>query len=116
MDFIKINGVAIPAPSTFNPSIMDISNAERNANGMMIMEIIAQKQKLELAWDIIAADELKSILNLIDSAFFQVEYPNPKTNKTTTKTMYCGDRTFGMIDYNGGNILYKGFKVNFIER
>ena len=46
MDFIKINGVAIPAPSTFNPSIMDISNAERNANGMMIMEIIAQKQKL----------------------------------------------------------------------
>ena len=90
MSLIKINGVEIPTPSTFNPSIMNLSNSERNANGMMIMEIIAQKQKLELSWKIISAEKLSSVLNLIDSTFFQVEYPNPKTNKTTTKTMYSG--------------------------
>lgn len=116
MSLIKINGVEIPTPSTFNPSIMNLSNSERNANGMMIMEIIAQKQKLELSWKIISAEKLSSVLNLIDSTFFQVEYPNPKTNKTTTKTMYCGDRTVGVMSYIDGEIKYKDFKVNFIER
>ena len=45
---IKINGVAMPAPSEYSVSIMDISKAERNAAGTMIIERIATKRKIEL--------------------------------------------------------------------
>lgn len=116
MALISINGVAIPTPSEMKPSIMNISNSERNANGTMIMEIIAQKQKLELSWNVISAEDLSSLLNLIDATFFNVEYPNPKTNGRTVKTMYCGDRSVGVMSYVNEQIRYKDFKVNFIER
>ena len=116
MSLIKINGVEIPTPSTMITSVMDISNSERNANGTMIMEIIAQKQKLELTWKTISANDLSKVLSLINSTFFSVEYPNPLLNHKSSKTMYSGDRSVGAMSYIDGIIKYKDFKVNFIER
>ena len=45
---IRINGVTIPTPSDYSVGIMDLSQAERNANGTMIIERIATKRKLEM--------------------------------------------------------------------
>ncbi|SHJ51859.1 hypothetical protein SAMN02745163_02048, partial [Clostridium cavendishii DSM 21758] len=55
---IKINGVVLPAPTDYQVSINDISNAERNANGTMIIERIATKRKLELAWKFLSKEDL----------------------------------------------------------
>jgi hypothetical protein len=113
---IKINGVLMPSPSEYNVGIMDISKAERNARGDMIIERIATKRKLELVWKHLTRQELNRVLSLVAPVFFQVEYPDPQDNATKTGTFYCGDRTVGAIDYYNGQVRWKDIKFNLIER
>lgn len=113
---IEIDGVEIPAPSEYLVGIMDLSKAERNARGDMIMERIATKRKLELAWKHLSKEKLNRVLNLVSPVFFQVEYPDPQDNSRKAGTFYCGDRFVGAIDYINGQIRWKDIKFNLIER
>lgn len=112
---IKINGVVLPTPSDYNPGIQDISKAERNARGTMIIERIATKRKIELAWKYLSQEELSLILNLISPVFFTVEYIDPKDGRITG-TFYVGDRNVGALDYINGIIRWKDIKFSLIER
>ena len=60
---IKINNVTIPTPSEYNVGIQDLSKAERNARGTMIIERIATKRKLEMNWKYLTKLELQQLLN-----------------------------------------------------
>lgn len=113
---IKINGVDIPAPTDFQVGIMDISKAERNAKGEMIIERIATKRKLELAFKNLPKDESSKLLKLVSSVFFEVEYIDPQDNGFKTGTFYCGDRTSGMMGFLNGQPYWKDVKFNLIER
>lgn len=112
---IKINGVVLPTPSDYNPGIQDISKAERNARGTMIIERIATKRKIELAWKYLSQEELSLILNLISPVFFTVDYIDPKDGRITG-TFYVGDRNVGALDYINGIIRWKDIKFSLIER
>lgn len=116
MDLIKIEGVDIPSPSDYLVSILDISNAERNANGAMIIERIATKRKIELSWSVLKKDEISKLLRLVSSVFFIVNYVDPQDNATRTGTFYAGDRTTGMLSFKNGEPVYKDVKLNLIER
>ncbi|KRQ86060.1 hypothetical protein ABG79_02192 [Caloramator mitchellensis] len=116
MSVLKINGADVPAPSSLIVGIMDISKAERNAQGTMIIERIATKRKLELSWSYLTKDELSNLLNKVSPVFFEVTYTDPQTGVLRTGTFYCGDRSVGMMDYNNGNIRWKDIKFNLIER
>lgn len=113
---IKINGVVLPTPSDYQIGIMDLSKAERNARGTMIIERIATKRKIELSWNYLSKDDLSRVLRLVSSVFFTVEYIDPQENTWKTGTFYCGDRTAGALDYRNGVIRYKDIKFNLIER
>lgn len=113
---IKINAVTIATPSSYNVSIMDISKAERNANGLMIIERITTKRKLELNWNYLTEIQLSTLLTAVSAVFFTVEYPDIQDGALRTGTFYVGDRGSEMIEYNGGNPVYKSVKFNFIER
>lgn len=116
MSLIKINGVAIPTPSEYLIGIQDISKAERNANGTMIIDRIATKRKLELSWKYLNKNDLSNLLNKVSPVFFTVEYLDPQDNATKTGTFYCGDRNCGMLDFINSNPRYKDVKFNLIER
>jgi hypothetical protein len=113
---IKVNGVALPTPSDYNVGIMDISKAERNAAGTMVIDRIATKRKLELSWKYLSKEDLSKVLNLVAPVFFDVKYIDPQTNSWKTGIFYCGDRHVGALDYRKGNIRYKDIKFNLIER
>lgn len=113
---IKINGVVLPAPSEFQVNIMDLSKAERNARGTIIIERIATKRKIELEWSYLNKDDLSMVLNLVNSVFFTVDYIDPQTNGWRKGTFYVGDRSVGALDYRNGVIRYKDIKFNLIER
>ena len=113
---IKINGVEIPTPSDYTVGIMDISRAERNARGTLIMERIATKRKIEMRWNYLDKDRLSQLLNLVSPVFFQVNYINPQTNIWEEGKFYVGDRKVGALDYRNGVIRYKDIKFNIIER
>lgn len=113
---IKINTVTIPTPSDFQVSVMDISKAERNANGDMIIERIATKRKLELTWKYLSQADLSALLIRVSAVFFTIEYPDPQTGALRTGTFYSGDRTAGAIDYQNDTPRWKDIKMNFVER
>jgi hypothetical protein len=116
MALVSIGGVDLLTPSDFGVSIMDLSKAERNANGTMIIERIATKRKLELSYNYLTGASLSVILNAIDSVFFDVTYLDPKTNGMRTGSFYCGDRSTGMLDYIDGVPRYQAVKFDLIER
>ena len=95
---------------------MDLTKAERNARGTLILERIATKRKIELSWNYLDKDKLSQLLNLVSPVFFQVEYIDPQDNRRKTGTFYAGDRKVGALDYRNGVIRYKDIKFNIIER
>jgi hypothetical protein len=116
MALINVGGTDLPAPSDFNVGIQDISKADRNANGDMIIERIATKRKLELSWSYLTKSQLSTVLSAVSPVLFTVIYPDPQTGATRTGTFYSGDRNCGMLRFINGVPEYKDVKFNLIER
>lgn len=112
---IFINSVKISTPSTLQIGIMDLSKAERNAKGNLIIERINTKRKLELSYNYLSATSLSTLLNAISGTTFTVTYPDAQTGANRTGTFYVGDRNAGAIDFQGGTVRYKDIKFNLIE-
>lgn len=114
---LKINGVAIAAPSVFQVDIADIDGeTRRNARGDLIRDRVAVKRKLNCEWPPLAMGEISTLLQAVKDVFFQVTYPDPMTGRTETKTFYVGDRSMPLLLVKDGQYLWKGLKMNFIEK
>lgn len=114
---LKINGVAIVAPSVFQVDIADIDGeTRRNARGDLIRDRVAVKRKLNCEWPPLAMGEISTLLQAVKDVFFQVTYPDPMTGRTETKTFYVGDRSMPLLLVKDGQYLWKGLKMNFIEK
>jgi hypothetical protein len=113
---LQINGVDMPSPSEMSVGIQDLVKAERNANGKMIMERIATKDKIDLSWNYLTPAQLSQIMSAVSALFFTVTYTNPVTNTERTATFYKGDVTAPIMDFINGNLRYKGVKFNVIEQ
>jgi hypothetical protein len=116
MALVMINGVALPTPTEFQVGIMDISKAERNANGMMIIERVATKRKLFLTYSYATASDASAILKAVSPTFYTVTYQDPQDRTMKSGSFYCGDRNIGMVDYINGIPRYKDLTFNLIER
>ena len=89
---IKINGVDIATPKTFETTVTDLDGeTNRNANGELIRDRIAVKRKLNLEWGPLNQAQMQTLLNAVSSVFFTVTFPDPMSG-VITKTMYVGDR------------------------
>jgi hypothetical protein len=113
---LEIDDVQMPTPSGIVVSIMDLSKAERNAAGNMVIERIATKRKLEISYSLLAQDKMSQILQAISPVFFTVKYFDPQDNDYKTGTFYAGDRKVNAMDYLGGKIRWKDITFNLIER
>lgn len=112
---LKINGVAIKTPSSFQVDISDIDGeSNRNARGELIRDRVAVKRKLNCQWDGLKDAEIKVLLNAVKDVFFTVEYPDPMVGGLTTKTFYVGDRNAPM--YNYSLHIWDNLKMNMIEK
>lgn len=114
---IEFDSVEIPTPGSYTVSVNDISKAERNANGTIIIERIATKRKIELSWPYLSSADLSTLFsNFSSNTFISVTYPDPVTGAARTGTFYAGDRSAGAIDYQAGVIRWKDVKFNLIEQ
>ena len=116
MALISINGVDLPTPNEYDPSIQDLVKADRNANGTLIAEKIATKRKIQLGWPYLTGAQYSQIQNLVDSMFFTVKYFDAKENGYKTGTFYVSDRPAPMMRFKNGVAEYKDIKINLIER
>jgi hypothetical protein len=112
---IKVNNTEVQTPSSYQVSIEDIVKAERNAAGTMVIERIATKRKIELAWNFMTQSQLSTLLQMVSAVTFTVEYPDPQDGAMRLGTFYAGSKSAGAIDYRNDVIRWKDCKFNLIE-
>jgi hypothetical protein len=112
---IEINGVALPTPTGFSVGTMDISKAERNANGNLIIERINTKKKLSITYAYLNASDLSSVLTKVSPTTFTVKYLDPVSNSFQTAKFYSGDRNVGMIDFFNNVPRYKDVTFELVQ-
>ena len=116
MAIYSIGGVAMPSPQNFGVSLMDISKAQRNANGDMLLERITTKRKIAIGYEFLTGSQMQTILNAVSPVFFTVSYTDPLTNASRTGTFYCGDRSVDVLDFVGSTVRYKSCQFDLIEK
>lgn len=119
---VKINGKDISDYLTTGTSVgwYDVSkNSGRetsNANGTMILNVIATKYRLDLVCRHLDNDEFKDFYSeIIKSPKMKVEFYNPFTGKNQTIVAYRGDRSAKPYMPWGVGILFEGPTQALIE-
>jgi hypothetical protein len=113
---MRINGTEIKTP-TLKVSTFVISNSERTADGTMVMDIIAEKRRLDLTWTIIRDTELEQVMALLSGQVFHtVTYPDPARGEETTITVYRGDAGQDVGQRVAGTRYWQNVTLAFIER
>jgi hypothetical protein len=116
MSLIKVEGVDLPTPSSYNVTIQDITKNDRNAAGTMIIERIATKRVISLGWSYLSGGDYSTVLNAVSPVFFDVTYFDPVSNTTQTSTFYCSDRQSGMILFTNGVPSWSNVQFTLTER
>lgn len=113
---LRVNGVFIPDPSKLQWGIQSVSasNAGRDMNGDMHVELVTRKRKLELEWTGIDFAATAEILKAVKHETFNVTFWDAEENKNLTKTFYVGDRSAMVNSYVEGQ-RRNDVKFNIIE-
>lgn len=114
---LQVNGVWIPDPSSLQWGIQSVSdeNAGRTTDGLMHVNLITRKRKLELEWVGVSFSVASEILNAVNPETFNVTYLDALTNTRLTKKFYVGDRTAMVYSYSDGYKRYQNVAFNIIE-
>lgn len=115
---ITIGGTSIKTPSEFSLGYLDLDRAERNANGEMIIDFIAQKRKIEMSWKLLTSAEAELIRSLAKNGsvrFVTVTYPQAD-GTIASGTFYASDFVLGMLDYRYSVPRYKDVKLSMIQK
>ena len=89
--FLKVDGVAMPCPSSFTWGLQDISASEsgRTDDTTMHKNRVGQKRKLSVGWNAPDWDTACKIIQAVNPEYIQVTYPDLlSANKHETRTFY----------------------------
>lgn len=77
---LKINGVLMPCPSTFDYGDQNVNAAEsgRDDTGFMYTNEVCKKVKIGLGWNACTWETSSIVLGAIEPEYFEVTYPDPK--------------------------------------
>lgn len=114
---IQINGTYIPNPSSLQWGIQSVSdsNAGRDMQGNMHVNLITRKRKLELSWNAVDFATASEVLTAVNGETFEVTYRDALSNNIETRTFYVGDRTAPVYSYAVGHQWYSNISFNLIE-
>ena len=76
--FLKVDGVAMPCPSSFTWGLQDISASEsgRTDDTTMHKNRVGQKRKLSVGWNGPDWDTACKIIQAVNPEYIQVTYPD----------------------------------------
>ena len=99
-------------------SLQDVSAADsgRDATGFMYKNRVAQKVKLEFEFNGLTWTQVSTLLQIVDTEYFSVTYPDMKSGTVLTKQMYCGDRECPVYTWWDGQKIISTTSFNVIER
>lgn len=97
MDFITIDGVALPTPDSCTITEYDMDSAETGRSESAYLQrerIRSDIAKIDLSWDRLTVSAAQTIRAALSPASFAVVFHFHGSDRT--ETMYAGDRTWSM--------------------
>lgn len=113
---LKVAGTQLPEPSDVTVGQYDLTKSSRTASGLMTMDYIATKHRLDVSWSYLTDSQMSQILSILNShkPFFTVTFED--ADGTKTYTCYCGDIGYSTFHRINGQRYRKDVSVPFIER
>ena len=117
-EFWRIDGVAMPCPSSFEWGLQDVSLGEsgRTDDALMHKNRVAQKRKIGITYNGVTTDVCATVLNAINPEYIQVYYWDLMDNQFETREFYVGDRTAPYKCFWVGNKRVERLSFDIIER
>lgn len=113
---ITINGVPYPDPDSYKPGIEPLGEWERNANGVLVGDLIGYKMKLTLTWGMLDGEKFQQLLAAQNPFFVTVRYFDPRVNGYSEGEFYASPRSGDMALRTPTQTWWKGVAFNLIER
>lgn len=114
-----INGVTPPIPTELTMTRYTLDyDSKRNAAGKLLRNPVAQKVKFELKFPPMNKADMTSVLQMLDSESFIVQYENMFTGIVESGTFYHGDISVDILHVRGEtneDVWFKAFSINLIE-
>jgi hypothetical protein len=87
---LTLNGRTIKQPTSFRIEKYNLTKAGRTSDGTMHLDFIAAKRKFYFEYEVLAGDELDTILDVIGGTtmFFDITYKDNNVNYSAT--VYVG--------------------------
>jgi len=113
---ISINGTVLPDPVAIKTQDVDIVRTKETASGRVVMDYIATKKVVQVAWGVLTDTEMSQILDTIaaNKPFFQLTFTD--AGGDTTITVYADRIDREILSIYGGEILWKSLTITFKER
>ncbi len=115
----KIDGVAIPTPSTYVFSIEDLSSemTGRTLDGVMHKDVIAVKDTYSCTWKKLSWQDMATLLNAIDGKQqFAFTYVDPRVpNQALTNNFYVGERSGTALNIKDPARTWTDLSLKFIR-
>lgn len=117
MALVTAAGTALPTPSEYTGTTVDVVNSGRNAQGIIVSDVVRSNiAKIEMTWNYLTLAQWASICSLFSNWSNSVTFLNQLTGGYTTATMYVGDRKTGGAVSSGGQIVgWKSCQLSLIE-
>lgn len=118
-DFIKINGIYVPTPASFDWQMSDLdASSERSISGYLIRDRIRRGvRKITFSWNVLTdMQKFYDFIDMLDNlpAEFEMEYPDAN-GQLVTKIMYRADVSANMFRFTDNKGHWKDLKTSFIE-
>ncbi len=113
---IVLDGVEFPNPDEYKVEIEPIGTFERNANGVLVGDLLDNKVRINISWGMLEDMYYKRILQACDPYFVDVTYYDPRAGEYSSAKMYVASRSGKLAVCNGCEIWWSKVSVSLIER
>ena len=87
MEFLRVNGLAIKAPSEITVSPENLDKAERTMDGTLVVDVIGTKRKVDVKWEYLSKEDMTILANATkDSAFTMITFHDKTTGALISMT------------------------------
>lgn len=115
----KVDGVAIPTPTTYKFGLEDLSSEEtgRTLDGVMHKDVVDDKDRYECTWKGLSWSDAAALLNAINKkTSVQFTYLDPRVPNTwLTNKFYVGERSVVAKDLSDPERAWSDISFTFIR-
>lgn len=117
---IRIDGVEVPTPSTYDFDIEDLSTegvTGRTLDGVMHKDVVDVKDYYTVTWKKLSWEQMAQILNLVDGKEqIEVTVIDPRVPYTyITKQFYVGKRSGKLQNLSHPTSMWSDLSLQFIR-